>query len=79
MLVLTRKPGEALRIGEDITVTVVDVREGQVRLGIEAPQGIRIYRQEVYERILKDNLVSSAISLEEFRKIKEAVKGDDKI
>ena len=79
MLVLTRKSGEAVRIGEDITVTVVEVREGQVRLGINAPQGIRIYREEVYERIVKDNLVSSSISIAEFSKIREAVKGEDKI
>ncbi len=79
MLVLTRKSGEAVRIGEDITVTVVEVREGQVRLGINAPQGIRIYREEVYERIVKDNLVSSSISIDEFSKIREAVKGEDKI
>ncbi|MDA8085565.1 MAG: carbon storage regulator CsrA [Nitrospiraceae bacterium] len=79
MLVLTRKSGEAIRIGEDITVSVVEVREGHVRLGINAPQGIRIYREEVYERIVKDNMVSSSISIDEFSKIKEAVKGEDKI
>lgn len=79
MLVLTRKSGEGVRIGDEVTVTVVEVREGQVRLGINAPQGIRIYREEVYERIVKDNMVSSSISIDEFSKIKEAVKGEDKI
>ncbi len=79
MLVLTRKSGEGVRIGDEVTVTVVEVREGQVRLGINAPQGIRIYREEVYERIVKDNMVSSSISIDEFAKIREAVKGEDKI
>ena len=79
MLVLTRKSGETVRIGEDITITVVEVKEGQVRLGISAPQGVRIYRQEVYEKIVRDNLVSSSISVEEFSKMKEEVKGEDKI
>ncbi len=79
MLVLTRKSGEGLRIGEDVTVTIVEVREGQVRLGISAPQGIRIYREEVYERIVKENMVSSSISVDEFTKIREAVQGEDKI
>ncbi|MDA8088962.1 MAG: carbon storage regulator CsrA [Nitrospiraceae bacterium] len=79
MLVLTRKSGETVRIGEDIAITVVEVKEGQVRLGISAPQGVRIYRQEVYEKIVRDNLVSSSISVEEFSKMKEEVKGEDKI
>ena len=76
---MTRKSGEAIRIGEEIMVSVVEVREGHVRLGINAPKGVRIYREEVYERIVKDNMVSSSISIDEFSKIKEAVKGEDKI
>jgi carbon storage regulator len=47
MLVLTRKPGEAIRIGEDIVVRVVEAGPGKVRLGIEAPRGVRILRTEL--------------------------------
>ena len=85
MLALTRKSKEAIRIGGDITVTVVEVKGGQVRLGIEAPPGVRIYREEVYERILRENMAASGISVDEFGKIKEAFgegkkqKNDDKV
>lgn len=47
MLILTRKSGEALRIGDEITVTVIGIKGAQVRLGIDAPQGFRIYRTEI--------------------------------
>ena len=51
MLVLTRKEGEALKIGDDINVTVLGIKGGQVRLGIAAPDDVAIHREEVYERI----------------------------
>ncbi len=79
MLALTRKSKEAIRIGGDITVTVVEIKGGQVRLGIEAPPGVRIYRAEVYEKILRENMMSSGLSVEEFSKIKEALGNEDKV
>jgi len=51
MLILTRKEGESLRLGEDITVTVVSVKGGSVRLGINAPRDVAVHREEIYERI----------------------------
>jgi carbon storage regulator len=51
MLILTRKEGESLRLGEDIKVTVVSVKGGSVRLGIDAPRDVTVHREEVYERI----------------------------
>jgi len=51
MLVLTRKPGEVIRIGETITIRVLETKGNQVRLGIAAPPGIRIYREEVWRAI----------------------------
>jgi len=50
MLVLSRKPGEAIMVG-DVTVTVVEFRNGKVRLGIEAPKEMPVHRREVYDRI----------------------------
>jgi carbon storage regulator len=55
MLVLTRKPHETVRIGDDICVTVVSVEGGVVKLGIEAPPRIPVHRGEVYQRILEEN------------------------
>jgi len=48
MLVLTRKIGERIRIGDTVTVRVLEVRGTQVRLGVEAPADVRIYREEIY-------------------------------
>lgn len=59
MLVLTRKSGEGLRVGDDIRIRVLEVRDGQVRIGIDAPEEKGIYRDEVYERIRKLNIQAS--------------------
>jgi carbon storage regulator len=62
MLILTRKLGEKINIGDDITVTLVEIKGTQVKLGIEAPKTIKIHRQEIYERIREENLSSSDIN-----------------
>jgi carbon storage regulator len=55
MLVLTRRLGESINIGEDIVVTVLSVAGSQVRLGIAAPQNIRVVRQEILQAIQEEN------------------------
>ena len=55
MLILTRKLGEAIAIGDDIWVTVVDIQGRQIRLGIDAPKSLPVYRAEIYERIKTEN------------------------
>lgn len=51
MLVLSRKEDEIIRIGEDISIVIVDIQGDKVRLGIEAPQDVPVHRQEIYEKI----------------------------
>jgi len=51
MLILSRRIGERLTIGEDVTVTVLGVKGNQIRLGIEAPRGVPVHREEVYEKL----------------------------
>lgn len=51
MLVLTRKPGEVLRLGDDIKVTILSVRGNLVRVGIDAPKSVPVHRQEVLDRM----------------------------
>ena len=59
MLVLTRKVDEEINIGDDIVIRVVELNRGNVRLGIEAPGNVSIYRHEVYEKIQEQNLLAS--------------------
>ena len=56
MLVLTRKKEEKIIIDDDIEITVVEVEGGKVQLGIEAPQEVEIYREEVYEKVKAENI-----------------------
>jgi carbon storage regulator len=60
MLILTRKLGEQIAIGDDIRITVMEIKGSQAKLGIEAPRSIGVYRSEVYEKIVTENLISSA-------------------
>lgn len=56
MLALTRKPGERIVIGDDIVVTIIEVKGDNVRVAIEAPKEIKIYRGELYDAIAGENL-----------------------
>jgi carbon storage regulator len=59
MLVLTRKLGESIRIGDEIIVKIVDLDGRHVKLGIEAPKSIAVNREEIYERIQRENKAAS--------------------
>jgi carbon storage regulator len=61
VLILTRKLGEGLFIGDDIRITVVEIRGKQIRLGIEAPSHVVVLREEIYRRIQEQNLQAAAI------------------
>jgi len=55
MLILTRRVGEALMVGDDISVTVLAVKGHQVRLGVDAPKNVTVHREEIYQRIQKEH------------------------
>ena len=56
MLILTRRVGETLMIGEDVNVTVLGVKGNQVRIGVNAPKEVAVHREEIYQRIQKEKL-----------------------
>ena len=62
MLILTRKLGEKINIGDDIMVTLLEIKGAQIKLGIDAPKHIGIHRNEIYEKIREENLNSSNIN-----------------
>ena len=63
MLILTRKSGETIRIGDDVAVSVIEIRGNQVRLGIVAPRNVAVHCQEVYELIQEQNKEAATASL----------------
>lgn len=69
MLILTRKSGEGIRIGEGIRVVILEIKGNQVRIGIEAPQDTQVHRDEVYEKIKLENIKASTTAAEHVQKL----------
>lgn len=60
MLVLTRRPGESIVIGQNVIITVIEIKGGQVRIGIDAPREVQVHREEVYEQVRQENIAAVA-------------------
>ncbi len=69
MLILTRQVDEEIVIGNDIRIRVVGIHRGQVRLGIEAPENLAIFRSELYEEIAAQNSAAARVSPEQLRAV----------
>ena len=71
MLVLSRHRDESIMIGDDVVITIVDIRGDKVRLGIEAPSDVPVHRQEVYEAIQRENRKANQIQPSDLRGLKD--------
>lgn len=60
MLILTRRVGETLMVGDDISITVLGVKGGQVRIGVNAPKDVSVHREEIYQRIQQEKTASGS-------------------
>ncbi len=69
MLVLTRKVGESITIGDEIKIHVMEIKGRQVRLGVQAPKDTVVHREEVYQRILEENRLAAQINREHLPEI----------
>lgn len=69
MLVLSRKAGDGIVIGDDITIKIIEMKGGNIRIGIDAPRDCKIYRQEVYDRISRENREALQWNLEDLPSI----------
>ena len=70
MLILTRKLGESITIGNNIKVTVLEMQGKQVKVGIDAPKELSIYREEIYQRIQEENMKAAMASKSNLQKVK---------
>lgn len=76
MLVLSRQRDQSIIIGDDIVITIVDIRGDKVRLGINAPSEIPVHRREVYEAIQRENLRASQLEPKEARQLESDTTGE---
>lgn len=74
MLILNRKQGESLIIDDKIEIKILEVSEGKIKIGIEAPKCVKVFRKEVYEEIREENKKASTISLDSFSKLQGPLK-----
>ena len=73
MLVLSRKINQSIMIGDEIEIKVLEMRGDQVRLGIEAPKRIPVHRKEVYEAIMRENILAAQMAAQVEQKVEESV------
>jgi len=79
MLILTRKLGDNIRIGDKIRITILEIKGGQVKLGIDAPPQVSVHREEIYERIQEENRRASGVSPRVLREVAGALRASKRV
>ncbi|MFP4316538.1 MAG: carbon storage regulator CsrA [Desulfovibrionales bacterium] len=78
MLVLTRRPGESIQLGDDITITVLSVKGKQIKLGIDVPEKLPVYREEVFRKVQEQNRMAIRSSQQDLLQLTKIWKTDSK-
>lgn len=78
MLILARKENQSIMIGEDIEITILNIKGDHAKIGIKAPIDVKVYRKEIYEEIQAANIQASKINLENLKNVGDLFKKDDK-
>ena len=73
MLVLTRKVGEKIQIGDDISIVIMELKGKQVKLGIDAPSNIKVHREEIYQKIQDENIRASNIEITDLSELDKLI------
>ena len=76
MLILTRKTGEAIAIGDGIKIRVLEIKGGQVKIGVEAPAEVMVHREEIYLRIMEENTRAAAEAPTDLSSLTSVFSGD---
>lgn len=74
MLILSRKTDQQIKIGEDITLTIIEIKGDQVKIGVEAPKDIKVFRQEVFSAIKNENTKSAVVNAHDISVLSKILK-----
>jgi carbon storage regulator len=74
MLVLTRKKNETIVINDNVEITIVDIQNDQIRIGVNAPKSVKIYRKEIYDSIKEENKKAAATQIDSLDELKKNFK-----
>ena len=78
LLILTRKVGEAVAIGDDIQISIVEIKGTQVKLGIQAPKNIEVHREEIYQKIQEENRRAALVSKDALGAVEDLVRNKNR-
>ncbi len=78
MLILTRKLGESITIGDEVKITIVDCQGKQVKLGIVAPKHVKVHREEIFEKIQEENMKAAKVSKNAIIEAAQSLKKNEK-